>query len=69
MLLGGVPSAAGEDASLTVSPLSRQPMGLFAQTGFSTKAKLEYLFVTPGRLCGVNGTPNASPGRLVMRAL
>lgn len=41
---------------------------LSARTGYATNAKVNWTFVSAGRLCGVNGYPENSPGRLVMRA-
>lgn len=41
---------------------------LSSRTGFTTKAKQEWVFKTPGRLCGTHDSPAGSPRRLVMKA-
>lgn len=40
---------------------------LASRTGYRTNARIDYKFVTPGRLCGTHGKPNGTPRRLVMR--
>lgn len=42
-------------------------INLSAQTGFSTSAKVAYTFSASGHICGTNGLPGSSPGRLVAK--
>ncbi len=70
-----VPEAAGSPFTKTTTAATTWTNGthlgpvigidLSSKTGYSSESAVHFLFTANGRLCGTNGDPGATPGRLV----